>query len=183
MSETEWPEVPDGLEYVREFLTKAERVELLEQVRRLEYTHDLYRGQRLRRGYAQFGRAYVTSGKRLEPAPDFPDFLQRLRERLEQRFLPGDQLQQCIITWYPDGSGIGWHTDAPCFGEPILGLSLGTECDLLFRQAGCKVPTCCIRTEAGSVYRMSGPARWDWQHSIQAVEGERWSLTFRVVRE
>jgi alkylated DNA repair dioxygenase AlkB len=33
-----------------------------------------------------------------------------------------------------------------------------------------------------SIYVMRGPARWQFQHSIPAVEKTRYSITFRTLR-
>jgi alkylated DNA repair dioxygenase AlkB len=37
--------------------------------------------------------------------------------------------------------------------------------------------------EPGSGYVLSGSARWQYQHSIPAVEELRYSITFRTLRE
>ena len=34
-----------------------------------------------------------------------------------------------------------------------------------------------------SLYRLSGPARHDWEHSIPPVESKRYSVTFRTFVE
>jgi alkylated DNA repair dioxygenase AlkB len=36
--------------------------------------------------------------------------------------------------------------------------------------------------EPRSLYMMSGPARWKFQHSIPALEQLRYSITFRTLR-
>jgi alkylated DNA repair dioxygenase AlkB len=35
--------------------------------------------------------------------------------------------------------------------------------------------------EPRSAYLMSGPARWDWEHSIPPVDRSRWSITLRTL--
>jgi hypothetical protein len=37
--------------------------------------------------------------------------------------------------------------------------------------------------EPRSAYFLSGPARWEWEHSIPPLEQLRYSLTFRNIRE
>ena len=44
---------PDGFDYFAEFLTSGEQSELLSRVQGLTFTHDTFRGQKLKRGYAQ----------------------------------------------------------------------------------------------------------------------------------
>jgi hypothetical protein len=34
-----------------------------------------------------------------------------------------------------------------------------------------------------SAYLLSGPARWEWEHSIPPVDALRYSITFRNLRE
>ena len=39
-----------------------------------------------------------------------------------------------------------------------------------------------MRLDRRSVYLLRGPSRDDWEHSIPAVEGLRYSITFRSLR-
>jgi alkylated DNA repair dioxygenase AlkB len=39
-----------------------------------------------------------------------------------------------------------------------------------------------LMLEPRSIYRISGVARWRYQHSIPAVEALRYSITFRTLR-
>jgi alkylated DNA repair dioxygenase AlkB len=45
---------------------------------------------------------------------------------------PGE-LVDPLVTRYPPGAGIGWHRDAPQFGE-VGGISLLTACRMRFRR-------------------------------------------------
>src|SRR5947208_2105713 len=110
---------PDGLLFVPDFLSPAEHAALLRELRALEYEHDVFRGQRLKRGYAQFGYSYVSTGRKLEQAVEMPDFLRAVIEKAGALFQSCEPFNQCIVTHYPENSGIGWHTDAPRFGECV----------------------------------------------------------------
>ena len=95
---------------------------MLHELKSLIYTHDVFRGQKLKRGYAQFGYSYETTSRRLTVAPPIPPFLQaairratffvpELRESIIQKpttpYYPTDILfTQCIVTHYPPGAGI-----------------------------------------------------------------------------
>jgi alkylated DNA repair dioxygenase AlkB len=172
---------PDGLLYVPDFLNAAEQSTLLRQVRELDYEHDVFRGQRLKRAYAQFGYAYVSTGRTLEPAPAMPAFLSELIAK-GLRHCPAEaRFNQCIVTRYPEGAGIGWHTDAPRFGECIMAVSLGGEGRLQFRQNGSEAVSSEVFTTSGSLYVLHGAARWRYQHQVVPVESVRYSLTFREV--
>src|SRR4051812_24712851 len=105
--------VPEGFRYVPGFLSPAEQDRLLQRIETLEYEHDRFRGQTLKRGYAQFGYAYVTTGRKLIPAPAIPDFLEEVIVRGLPYCRPGTEFNQCIVTEYPKTAGIDWHTDAP----------------------------------------------------------------------
>jgi alkylated DNA repair dioxygenase AlkB len=149
----------------------------------MKFVHDTFRGRRLKRSYAQFGYAYVSTGRRLKPAAPLPDFLLALLEKTRPHILVVCSFNQCIITHYPKGSGIGWHTDAARFGECILAISLGHEARLQFRANGTEEVDCEVVTSPGSLYVMHGPARWDYQHQVVAVVADRFSLTFRLVAD
>ncbi len=86
------------------------------------------------------------------------------------------------MTRYAPGAGIGWHRDAPRFGE-LGGISLLTACRMRFR---CGRPrawqTAELTLESRSACVLSGPARTQCQHQIPAVTQERWSMTFRTLR-
>lgn len=137
-------------------------VTLLHELKTLDYQHDAFRGRNLKRGYAQFGYSYVSTGRKLEMAAPMPSFLQEVLLKAQSIAGDGEPINQCIVTHYPANSGIGWHTDAPRFGECVIGVSLGGAARLQFRLAG-------------------GPARWQYQHQVVPVKQERYSLTFRHV--
>jgi alkylated DNA repair protein (DNA oxidative demethylase) len=174
---------PEGFQYVADFLSAEEQAALLQELRALDYQHDMFRGQRLKRGYAQFGYAYVSTGRKLQPTMAMPECLQAVISKARAYCPDGVVFNQCIVTHYPPGSGIGWHTDAPRFGECVVGVSLGSEARLQFRPNGAEQPSYEIRAAPGSMYLMRGPARWGYQHQVVAVKTERYSLTFRYVAE
>ena len=43
--------------------------------------------------------------------------------------------------------------------------------------------TCDILAEPRSAYHLTGPARFEWEHSILRVDELRYSITFRNMRE
>jgi hypothetical protein len=46
---------PEGFRYVPEFLARSEHEVLLDRLRALHFDHDVFRGYRIKRGWAQFG--------------------------------------------------------------------------------------------------------------------------------
>jgi alkylated DNA repair dioxygenase AlkB len=172
---------PEGLVYVGNFLSAKEQVDLLDQLRALDFEHDSFRGQRLKRGYAQFGYSYVSTGRKLESTTAMPDFLCAIIDKAKLHCPDAAEFNQCIITHYPPGSGIGWHTDAPAFGECVVGVSLAGKARFQFRPNGTEEATYEVQATPGSMYVLRGPVRWDYQHQVVPVKTERYSLTFRQV--
>jgi len=172
---------PEGFLYVPELISTADQSRILEELQALEYHHDTFRGRQLKRGYAQFGFSYVTTGRKLEPAPEFPVFLRDFLT-LANPQCPGHTFNQCIVTYYPKSAGIGWHTDAPVFGDCIMGASFGNQARFQLRQKDSdEIHEFAI--VPGSLYCMQGTVRWDYQHQIVPVKLDRYSVTFRQVQE
>jgi alkylated DNA repair dioxygenase AlkB len=83
------------------------------------------------------------------------------------------------LTEYPPGAAIGWHKDRSVFGD-VVGISLLSPCQFrLRRKAANGWQRASIVAEPRSAYLLRGPARTDWEHSIPAVGGLRYSITFR----
>jgi DNA oxidative demethylase len=172
---------PEGFSYHPDFLSGTEQDGLLRNLRALTYTHDTFRGQIMKRGWAQFGYEYKSIGQKLTPAPPLPDFLQEVIEKARPYYSAGSEFDQCIVTHYTPGAGIGSHTDAKKFGDCILGVSLASAVRLRFRPKGSKAVCFEVTATPGSLYVMQGPARWQYEHHIPPVKAERYSLTFRSV--
>jgi DNA oxidative demethylase len=109
-----------------------------------------------------------------------PAWLLPLRERAGALAgIPAEAFEEVLVTEYPTGSGIGWHRDAPMFGDAVVGVSLRAPCRMRFRREG---ETAAIELAPRSAYVLSGPARTLWQHSIPATKDLRYSITFRTLR-
>jgi alkylated DNA repair protein (DNA oxidative demethylase) len=172
---------PEGFVYVPDFLNPIEQDSLLHELRALTYTHDKMRENIFKRGWAQFGYAYVSTGRKLTPAPPMPRYLKTVIDKAAPYYPPGIEFAQCIVTQYPENAGIGWHTDAPPFGDCILGVSLASEARLQFRPKGETKAAFEVTASPGSVYIIQGVARWHYQHRLVPVKEERYSLTFRTI--
>lgn len=174
---------PDGFGYVPEFLSPTDHASLMGVLETLTYDHDVFRGNPFKRGYAQFGYSYVTNGRRLIPAPPIPDDLTTVATAALAHCPVGTQFDQCIVTKYPADAGIGWHVDAPVFGDCIAAVSLSAPARLQFSPKGQKEVSHEVLAAPGSLYVMRGPARWEYQHQVKPVKTERFSITFRSVKE
>jgi alkylated DNA repair protein (DNA oxidative demethylase) len=141
------------------------------------------RGQIARRRVVHFGWRYGYATWRIEPGPPPPEFLGSLRARVAALAgVESEKLAEVLVTEYPPGAAIGWHRDAPQFGD-VVGVSLLAPCRLRFRRArGGGMATWEIALAPRSAYLLRGAARWAWQHSIPAVAALRYSVTFRTLR-
>ena len=150
---------PTGFSQVPGFLAPIEQEALLRQIRLLPFVQDRMYGLLLKRRYSQFGLAYVSAGRKLAAAPPFPDFLIRVVDQA-RAYTPAEaEFDQCIITHYPAGAGIGWHTDASRFGDTILAVSLAGSAKLRLRPNGAAEHTHESLILPGSLYVLQGPAR------------------------
>ena len=174
--------LPDGFAYQPEFLTASEEAELVRRFEDVEFHPFDYHGYTAKRNVAVYGSKYDYGTRMTSPAAPMPDFLFLFRERAATfGGVPADALVQAVINQYPPGAPIGWHRDLPQF-EVIIGISLGASCRMRLKPYKGEGAIVSIILEARSIYRISGVARWRYQHSIPPVEGLRYSITFRTRR-
>ncbi len=178
-------EAPDGLVYRSDFLTTAEETDLLTVVEKIDFVEVRMRGRVARRTVRHFGYHYGYDSWELTPTDAAPEPFDWLRQRAGVLGgVPGEELVEVLVSRYPPGAGIGWHRDAPMFGTTVIGVSLAASCTMRFRrQAGAERRTFAMELAPRSAYVLSGAARWSWQHSIPSTPQERYSITFRTVRE
>jgi alkylated DNA repair dioxygenase AlkB len=176
-----------GLDYEPGFCSPGEADALLEWARGLDYSHVAYGPKRrgetapLSRGYIQYGVAYSRTGQRLDEAPPVPERLVPVIARAQQRSGFVFPASYCVVMHYPAGAGLDWHVDGNRFRDVLLIVSLGAPADVEFRPKGSEGQGQVLHLEHGSLYAMHGPARWDCEHRVQPVAGERYCLQFRDV--
>lgn len=181
----------DGLFYQPELIDAEYEVALLSEVRRLPFRNFEFHGYLGKRQVVSYGWRYDYTGRgALQEADAIPDFLLELRQ-LAASFakLEPANLQQVLVTQYEPGAGIGWHRDKPVF-EQVIGVSLLAPCVIRFRHRDSKEETgkrrvwrrVSVPVQNRSIYLLSGPARWEWEHSIAGVAETRYSVTFRSLR-
>jgi alkylated DNA repair protein (DNA oxidative demethylase) len=176
-------EVPEGLRHVDELLEQSEERALLDVMAELELRQVRMHGQVARRTVRDYGVSYDFASATVSPGEPVPPWLEPLRARCARLLdRPVDALAEALVTRYPPGATIGWHRDAPAFGD-VVGVSLASACDLRFQRG--KGPERRVfeqPLQPRSAYVLTGRARTVWQHSIPAVPEERWSVTFRTLR-
>lgn len=134
---------------------------------------------------ASYGFGYDYGRGQVLDAPPFPAWLRDLAERAARLagIAPAAIVQGLVIRYDP-GAGIGWHRDKPQFGT-VLGLSLGSAAPLRLRRRlpGGGFERRAVSLPPRSLYRLDGPARWDWEHSILPVAETRRAITLRGLRQ
>jgi len=177
-------EKPTGLLYRPGLVTPEVESDLLAFLDRLEFRELVMHGQTARRTVRHFGFDYEYGSRGIRRGEPLPAELEEVRARCAG--LAGhasEELAQALVTRYPPGAGIGWHRDAPQFGEQITGLSLGSACRMRFQRGmGNERRVYELPLEPRSAYVMGGEARSSWQHSIPATKALRYSITFRTLR-
>jgi alkylated DNA repair protein (DNA oxidative demethylase) len=183
---------PAGFRYQPDFITDSEQRDLVAAIQQLQFKHVEMRGVVARRRIAHLGWTYGYYSRRSEPGPSIPSFLLPLRARAAHwAGISADGFAEALVTEYPDGAAIGWHRDAPVFGDVIAGISLLAASRMKFRpyvspadQRGLppRRATCQVPLEPRSAYVISGAARRDFEHSIPAVDALRYSITFRTLK-
>ena len=137
-----------------------------------------------RRTTRHYGYGYEFQSQALTEADPLPDWLVDLRDRAAAAMGEDpNEFVEALVTRYPSQATMGWHRDAPGFGDVVLGVSLGASCRMRFQKGkGAERVVAEQSLAPRSVYALKGAARWIWQHSIPAVKKTRYSVTFRTLR-
>lgn len=176
-------ERPEGLRYLPDLLDVDEEGDLLDRLTSLEYGEVRMHGQVARRVVRHYGVNYAFESATVTPGEPVPVWLSGVHVKCADLLgVPVGALVEALVTRYPSGATIGWHRDAPAFGD-VVGVSLASACGLRFQHgAGSQRRVFEQRLEPRSAYVLTGPVRTQWQHSIPAVAATRYSITFRTLR-
>lgn len=82
---------------------------------------------------------------------------------------------QVTVNEYLPGQRIDWHVDKPEAGNVIAIISLLSTATLEFRKGGQSVG---VVLPDRSLYLLRGELRWEWEHSLTAVQ-RRISIVYR----
>jgi alkylated DNA repair dioxygenase AlkB len=185
---TEVAEIP-GLDYIPNYLTPAEQVQLLTAIDHEPWLNDL------KRRVQHYGYRYDYTKRTIHESlylGPLPAWSQPLADRLVRDSWSARPFDQLIINEYLPGQGISSHVDCvPCFDDTIISISLGSSCVMHYTHItdARVVP---MLLQPGSLVVMRGESRYTWKHGIPArktdtyegqvlVRGRRVSLTFRTV--
>jgi alkylated DNA repair dioxygenase AlkB len=173
--------VPSGFCYRTDVMAPQQERFWMQQLATLPVKPFEFHGFLGKRRVASFGWRYDYAGRALRESEPMPDFLAPMRAlAAEVAGLDPHSLQQALVTEYEAGVTIGWHRDKPMF-EDVVALSFGAPCRLrLRRRQGKNWQRWFTEIAPRSLYRLSGPARREWEHSIPPVPALRYSVTFRT---
>jgi alkylated DNA repair dioxygenase AlkB len=185
--------VPPGFQYQPRLIAVEDERALVREIESLEFSPVEMRGVVAKRRTAHFGRKYGYNARTSEPGRPIPGFLLPVRARVaEWADIAPDELAEALVTEYPAGAGIGWHRDAPMFGDVIAGVSLLAACRMKFRLyvspaqvrelKGPRRATHEIQLDPRSGYLIAGVARREFEHSIPPAGALRYSITFRTLK-
>jgi alkylated DNA repair dioxygenase AlkB len=176
-------DAPDGLSYRPEFLSHEEESTLLAELETLRFDPIVMHGQAAKRTGRHFGLDYDYERRVPQPGEPLPSWLEGLREKAAGIVeLDAAELAEILVQHYPVGSTIGWHRDAPAF-HLVVGVSLGGSCRMRLRSVADPKRIAELTLEPRSAYVLRGSVRWAWQHSIPPTKEERYSVTFRSLRD
>ncbi|MEO6322990.1 MAG: alpha-ketoglutarate-dependent dioxygenase AlkB [Thermoanaerobaculia bacterium] len=171
---------PPGFFLTPDFISAKTESKYLAYLDSLVFQPTEMRGWALRRQILAFGTGFGTNFQSTVAAPLLPRRLYALRTRAASwAGCSASELSQALVQKYPKGATIGWHVDADIFGAPIIGISFGGTAQLMFRPANRTSGRRAIEIPPRSVYRLEGPSRSTWLHSIAPVPASRYSITFR----
>lgn len=172
---------PPGFTYFPEFISQKQEEEILHILSGLSFSSFEMHGVEARRKIIHYGMKYDFLSRTAKKSGEIPLWLQDLKSQVSK--LLEKEVSQILVTQYPKNAPIGWHFDAPPF-ESLFGLSLKNPCRFLLRKGeSSNVEKIEISLENRSGYIVSGEARTHWQHHIPPVKEERYSITFRTLRE
>ena len=175
---------PEGFRYAPALISPAAERDLVAKCERLPFRDFEFHGYTGKRRVVSYGWRYDFSSRRLREAEDVPPFLLELRAvAADFASVDASSMQQVLVTEYAPGAGIGWHRDKAEFGD-VVGISLLAPCVFRFRRTSDRKrwERAKLVVEPRSAYLLRGPSRYEWQHSIPAVEWLRYSVTYRTLR-
>ncbi len=125
--------LPEGLAYEPEFLSRDEEQALIATIRALPLEAAKYKEYTARRRVASFGGSDDFDADKLRPAQPLIEALQPLRARVARwAGIEPEALRHVLVAEYAPGTPLGWHRDVPDHAE-VFGVSLGSTAVLRLR--------------------------------------------------
>ena len=165
-----------GLIYIEDFLSVEEHDKIMSILYNEQNEWWVYEevpsGETMKRRNQQSGWKYSYATQDIAKAEhENPDWAIPFGERLKSLGVIEDLPEQMIVNEYLPGQGITPHTDkVHCFGKYIAAITLGSGIIMNFSPRSKRDDLVEVYVRPRSVYIMTGPARYDYLHSIQSRE-------------
>jgi len=170
--------MPSGFSYVPDFIGAEQQSQLIDFLRQSDAWENQYRRKILHFGYDYtYVHGQVTKQTFLGP---LPPLVETLVDKIMSDGLSVGRPNMCLVCMYLEGEGVGMHIDrADLFGDTVLSLSLGRS-EILTMSPIPLLPSSgftgndpvtskiTFPVAPGSIYALSGPARYSWKHGIKS---------------
>lgn len=206
----ELPIIPRGIRFQADFISPAHEAELLHIFQHeLSWPASRKPGSRLSLHYG-YTFDYKTFG--VDPNIPYKPFPEWLLPLIPRNVQGGRDPDQVCLQYYPPGAGIPPHVDTHSAYDELYALSLGSAVTMQFRHTHAsggsekthekadeeeeeERETVDVDLPPRSMMEMSGDSRLHWEHGIKKrkkdtlpdgtvrMRGERWSITYRWLRE
>lgn len=183
-----------GLFLVQDFLSQDEASQILEAIEMSEWKSNRAGNRRVQiYGPYHDSKYQVKKNGPVTPLPDWVgpicDKIKTLtgqyfpQLKVHQSRLGEDRYTEIFINEYKFSDGLQFHKDhRSTYAECICGISLVSDCVFTFKKGTKEVD---VDLPPNSLYLMTGPSRFDWQHGIhpERLSGDRRiSITLRIVQ-
>jgi len=180
-------ELPQGLLYEPDFLSRDEEEALLAHIAPLDLREAKFREYFAKRRVAHFhdevdAPRYDDGGADSLTSGPLPPFLAALRDKVARRLgMPASAFIHALVSEYRPGTPIGWHRDKPAYGI-VVGISLAGTGRMRWRPYAHQDAqhTVMLDLAPRSMYVMRDAIRWQWQHSMPPMRELRYSITMRT---
>jgi alkylated DNA repair dioxygenase AlkB len=181
-------DLPQGLVYRPEFVTREEEAALIETIESLPLREARFREYFAKRRVVHFhadaeAPRYDDDGgtDSLSSGP-MPPLIAALRDNVARWVgVVAAEFVHALVSEYRPGTPIGWHRDKPVYGM-VVGVSLAGWGRMRFRPYDAQDArhTVALDLAPRAVYLMRDAIRWQWQHSLLPTKELRYSITFRT---
>lgn len=162
-----------GLNVVPDFITEEEEIEILSNI-----TIGTKKNIKSRNTIKRYGSDLPYKSNIVSKV--IPDFLDKLCCKLFEQQLSEIKPDSATINEYLKGQGITFHVDSVSSGDVITTLSLKNSATMRFRK---KTEEFAIELPRRCLVQMSGEIRQKWEHGIDPVKDDRYSIVFRCSKE
>ncbi|XWV26881.1 2Og-Fe(II) oxygenase [Tupanvirus soda lake] len=178
----------EGLWYIPNYLTQEEVNIIKEKIDNGSIKLNPISKSFKSRKVAHYGYYYSYDRTGLKIAPPIPDYLEslanadRINDKVGDKIIKNAKFDQVIINEYEPEQQIAYHTDhVKLFGPIVACITVGQTVPINFKLSD-TIKT--INIEEGSMYIMTGDARYKWQHGLKNNSDEnRYSITYRTVNK